>query len=478
MDRLLETVGAWLAVVNAFYGFLFVLLPAITFAFVPLLVATAWTVASHARGRRPFPRIPTSARRLARLSAEVAFGLLNPILYLVVIVPTMRRGQVNEWGLALAWILLAAFWSARMGGAAFGGHPARARIALRVLLLASLGCVAAYALQDAFHAARTFQFSRIPMEDAAMILVRVGPLYLVPAVLLIDYLLASRERHEEERRTWRGLFLLPGGGARLALAVIVFVAAGSGLAALHRRSEGSVRGLVATHSGAIDEVARRYDLDPRLLASIVYVAHRDEVSPFRATLERVAVGAWAASLRSQLGLRAPDLSAEMGPDENPLLNEALDVSVGLAQIKPRTAQTASVLATGAAAVDLPGPLRHGYLNAEPAGGQWRTSVFARTPLPSPLPVPATRTSVADVLLDDGRNIEMAALILALYQQQWEAMNPAWGIRERPEILATLYQIGFARSKPHAQPQPSAFGRRVREVSEQPWLTELFAAGIR
>jgi hypothetical protein len=42
------------------------------------------------------------------------------------------------------------------------------------------------------------------------------------------------------------------------------------------------------------------------------------------------------------------------------------------------------------------------------------------------------------------------------------------------VLATLYQIGFARSRPHGAPRSNAFGRRVRQVLEQPWLGELRA----
>ena len=76
-------------------------------------------------------------------------------------------------------------------------------------------------------------------------------------------------------------------------------------------------------------------------------------------------------------------------------------------------------------------------------------------------------------MDAQSNLEMCALILALYQNQWEATNPDWSLRGRPDILATLYQIGFSRSRPHGTPQSNAFGRRVREVYEQPWLGELF-----
>lgn len=73
------------------------------------------------------------------------------------------------------------------------------------------------------------------------------------------------------------------------------------------------------------------------------------------------------------------------------------------------------------------------------------------------------------------NLATCALILALYQNQWEATNRDWSLRQRPDILATLYQIGFARSRPHGAPRSNAFGSRVRQVYEQPWLGELFGA---
>lgn len=73
------------------------------------------------------------------------------------------------------------------------------------------------------------------------------------------------------------------------------------------------------------------------------------------------------------------------------------------------------------------------------------------------------------------NLATCALILALCQNQWEATNRDWSLRQRPDILATLYQIGFARSRPHGAPRSNAFGSRVRQVYEQPWLGELFGA---
>jgi uncharacterized protein (DUF1800 family) len=122
--------------------------------------------------------------------------------------------------------------------------------------------------------------------------------------------------------------------------------------------------------------------------------------------------------------------------------------------------------------ELPRPTANAYRDVEPVGKDWRRSGGDWTPMVSPVPVPAFRRQVAAVLLDDRSNLAMCALILALYQRQWESVNRDWSLRERPEILATLYQLGFARSRPHAAPRSNAFGVRVRAVFEQPWLDTL------
>ena len=169
----------------------------------------------------------------------------------------------------------------------------------------------------------------------------------------------------------------------------------------------------------------------------------------------------------------PDRIDVIGTDDAPFLNRALDISVGLAQIKPRTAQTASVLATGRTPDELPRPASFGYRDIEPLGGMWTGPAVVRVSRSSPIPVPAPRRAVAGALLDPAANLEMCALILALYQAQWEDANPAWSLRGKPEILATLFQIGFARSRPHGAPESNAFGARVREIYGQPWLAAIF-----
>jgi hypothetical protein len=79
------------------------------------------------------------------------------------------------------------------------------------------------------------------------------------------------------------------------------------------------------------------------------------------------------------------------------------------------------------------------------------------------------------LFDDRLNVEMSALILALYAVHWEAANPAWSIRGRPEILATLYQLGFEKSWPKPDPRPNRFGEQVREVYHGAFIQRYFSS---
>jgi hypothetical protein len=77
------------------------------------------------------------------------------------------------------------------------------------------------------------------------------------------------------------------------------------------------------------------------------------------------------------------------------------------------------------------------------------------------------------LLDDRDNLRSCALILALYQIQWQTDPRGSTIQHRPDILATLFQIGFERSHPKASPQSNAFGRLVQQAHDRAWVQEAF-----
>jgi len=483
-----EQGGAWLARACAFYSIVFLLIPAVLFADLALLAAVVWGVAGRARVLQPWPRVTAFLSRWGRLAVEISFGLINPVIYLAILNPALPdmsfpglRPEAQWWAAPLtasAWILLTAFWTLRIFGAALDSRSRAARVSARVLLIASLACLLLYTVKDAWllSAIRVgTDWSDAPQLALALTYLRLCPLYLIPAVLLWDYLRSTGApvwQAAQAPGKRRDLFLLPNRASRVAVATVAGAMIVTVALAAHRRSEASVRTLVSDHRELINAAATRYDVDPRLIASIVYVTHRDQLSPFRDAFERLIISAWAKNMRQELGAETSEDIEARGTDENPLLNRALDISVGLAQIKPRTAQTASVLAMGRTPDDLPKPEFFSYRDVEPIGDGWSVAT-ARSSLSSPIPVPAERRIVARALLDARSNLEMCALILALYQHQWEEANRDWSIRERPEILATLYQIGFAKSKPHGAPRSNAFGSRIRQVYEQPWLGELF-----
>lgn len=480
MDGLLELGGDWLAKAYAFYGLAFLLVPAFIFADVVLLAAVVWAAALHSRGRQPWPYLPASVRRWGRLFVEIAFGLINPLLYLAILTPSLPglsfpglRPAGDFWPATLtagAWILLTSFWSLRIFGAAIDPRSHRVGTGVRALLGAALAWVLLYAVKDAWLLI-TDKGTASPFTLALLVL-RLCPLYFIPAVLLWDYFRSMSTPSAQAIGKRHSLFLLPDRAARMAVMGAACVALVTVALAAQRRSDAAARELVSGHRESIRAAAVRFDVDPRLVAAIIYVTHRDQLSPFKGALERLVISAWARNLRGELGIRGPDRMDEVGTDENPLLNRALDISVGLAQIKPRTAQTASVLATGRKPDDLPKPAFFSYRDVEPIGDAWTLPDAARPAAILPIPVPAERHVVASALLDAQSNLATCALILALYQNQWEATNRDWSLRGRPDILATLYQIGFARSKPHGAPRSNAFGRRVGQVYEQRWLGEL------
>jgi hypothetical protein len=168
---------------------------------------------------------------------------------------------------------------------------------------------------------------------------------------------------------------------------------------------------------------------------------------------------------------------------NFFLGEQFDVSIGVAQIKPLTAMAALVI-RGAPAESRGEDLVFAaasryykeYRGVPRLGARWVLPRSAVAAMDSPFREPLSKAQVVEALFDDRRNIEMCALILALYAAQWEAANPAWSIRGHPEILATLYQLGFEKSWPKPDPRPNRFGERVREVHRSGFIQLHFGSG--
>ena len=251
MDGPLELGGIWLARVYAVYGVALLLIPGFLFAYVPVLAAAVWTVIWHARGQQPWPRVPAGVRRWARLALEIMVGLINPLLYLAVLVPSIPSLQFGSpWWLAplmtTAWVLLTLFWTEdvrrrgrpRLARGACGRADASGRRAHMRAGLRGEGCVVARP-HELGHNAGVLVCT--PVREA----VSAVPDSCSSAVGLIRSTAAPRPAAGPRS----SLFLLPDRASRLAVAGMVCLAIVTLAFAMHRRSDSAARKLVSDHRG-------------------------------------------------------------------------------------------------------------------------------------------------------------------------------------------------------------------------------------
>lgn len=464
MPSILQTVGSWLATVHAGYAIF------LAFGCLFALHAAVLVAMVHATGRT---RWSSAGLGWLVLPVEVLYGLLNPLVYLIVLVHVAAAPVVAapvgqpRWILAPAWLLLVALWGLR----ALGRHPAQdgevPRRAARLVLGAGFLVVAAYLLKDTAPivaaAAGSWSRTSVAIEGFTFRSVLWGlvigvswlSLYLVPLLLLGAHLRATGTP-----AAWAAerCFLLGGlRGARPAALALAALAALSLLASLRWSSEASVRALVLDRRELIVAAARRQGIDPRLLASLVYVVQRDTVSPLSLGLERIVMGAWLGDSRNHLGLAT-----------------ALDASIGLTQIKPTTAIHAAQIHLAATSDEPPWRLWSKELRPiEPVEPYWKLPAQSFAGVASPFALPLEKPRIVAQLFSDEGSLAVAAFLLALYEAQWRSVYPHLDLASRPEGTATLYQIGFARSRPHGAPRANAFGEEVGRVFRSPWIREHF-----
>lgn len=397
-----------------------------------------------------------STRRVEKsrlVAVELLYGLLNPVVYLLIFQPALFRSVSPAWLTALSWALLLGFWGLRLLGPLLPLRRDALRRPVRVLLLACLALIGAVGLRDFIASVRTF-YSENDSPWQWLMLLFVSPLYAFP--MLIAWRLRRKTLSAEAWADGGSFFFLSrfarGLGWATVLATVLL-----GITALWRPSEHGTRELLLAHRDDIRAASAKAGLDPRLLASILFVTHREHTTPFRAGVEETAAAAWLAD-----------------PASHMLISKALDPSLGLAQVKPVTVLTALAIhyVSGGGGRYLPSKQ---YREVPDAGDAWKripTPGLVRVPRPA-LSVTAGKEEVVRALLDPKRNLELSAFLLNLYATQWEEARPEWSIRTRPDILATLYQIGFQRSHPKPDPRPNEFGTRVSEVFNEPWMREHF-----
>jgi hypothetical protein len=183
-------------------------------------------------------------RRWLRLAVEIVFGLINPVLYLAILTPSLPGLRSDAgWWLALttsAWILLTAFWTLRIFGATLDQRSRSVRAGVRTLLVAALACVLLYTVKDAWLLTGMDWSAARPFALALNVL-RTCPLYFIAAILLWDYLRSMSTPSGQAIGKRHSLFLQPDRAARVGVAGVASVALVSVAFAAHRRSDGAAR---------------------------------------------------------------------------------------------------------------------------------------------------------------------------------------------------------------------------------------------
>lgn len=457
VGSVLQAIGFWLARIYASYAIFLAIGCALGLHAAVLLA----TVSATARKRWAGARL-----RWLILSIEMLYGLLNPLVYLIVLVHVfgtpgfpVPTGQAR-WMVAPAWVLLPVLWGVRI----FGRHPERdgdgPRRMARVVLVAAFALVVAYFIKDAaMVVAGTLGSGAFGVGFTALWVIVVGAswisLYLVPLLLLRAHLrtTGTPAAWASERRFLLGD--LP--GVRPAALALAALAALGVLASLRWSSETSVRELVLDRRELIVAAARQQGIDPRLLASLVYVTQRDAVSPLSLAIEQLVMGAWLGDLKNDFGLAT-----------------ALDASIGLAQIKPTTAIHGAQIYFTAHGNEPEMKLWAKTLRpTDPVEPFWLLPAESFAGIVPPFVLPLEKPQVVAQLFTDEGNLAVAAFLLVLYERQWRDVYPHLDLALRPEITATLYQLGFARSRPHGAPRANQFGESVGEVFRSTWMTEHF-----
>jgi hypothetical protein len=442
----IETIARSLAQAYTFWGILFLLVPAVygLHATFFILLLLRWRI-------RWLRDIALPGRRFLRLLAEINYGFINPLIYLALIsaltFPSAR--MVDGWIDAASALTLAGIWLVRLVVPRTKESSPGARAWLSALCAIGIGCVMVVGLRDLFRA--EWQFTNGTVSRAALgtawVIAAVAPLYLIPIVLLADY-----RRRLLGHDAGMGLLLLSQRASTGVLACSAAMLLVPVSLAAYRPASAAVQSHVESLRPVIMTAADRYDVDPALLAAIVFVTQTEHLQPLRDEIERLSSQMLIADQGSHLGLA-----------------RRFNVSIGVAQIKPVTALTAVRICSGFAPSAPSGA--KDYRDTPVLGQEWKLSSDVCNS-----PEASGKQGVIAALLTDEGNLTFAAFILSLYERQWREANPAWDIGDRPEILATLYQIGFEKSRPHASPRSNAFGDRVAEVSREPWVRERFGPG--
>ena len=280
----------------------------------------------------------------------------------------------------------------------------------------------------------------------------VGPSILLGAVIIYGFAFAESKNKNAakappKKRRWH-----------LALAIqsmILLMFASPFWLSIPRVTHRQALGLLETHQASIIEIAQRAELDPALLAGIIYVVQTRDHPRWTGDIhEQFCLSLWKDTATPGVGILL----------SNSFRNR-FNASAGLCQVRPGTAEQVLVL------------LNNKKINLN--------SILIATHNRLPPPEPS-RPIYSDfirfqhdleyndsinLLLNPRNNLIAAATILSVLDEDWQ--EAGFPLLDQPEILATLYNLGFGKSHPKADPEPNDFGERVANFMATEYCQRLF-----
>lgn len=402
------------------------------------------------------------------LSLELMFGLIQPLLYLIFLFPALWDTdhlwvQVLHYG---SFIVLGSVWLSRCLPAELISADRKKRL----IRTASLLCFGTIAIHAGIGLTKTPVF---PLNDALIFYPVVSIHYLIPILMAFRYGHLARQnndtakvfyffKQEQRQSRWPEKILI----------TISAVVATVPLLAIVSSSKSDARIFIEDHRDQIVKAARENSIDPVLLAAVAYTA-RHRTTLWKPAFERLVMGIWLADAKSHF-----------------LLSKSMDLSIGPTQIKPTTAQTALIIyGTALHQIEYQKKVAAGtagkndqyyfheffkeYRDAWHPTTNWHLSRSSLYKLTLPAKKQPDKETLVNDLTDPEKSLQYCAFILGLYAAQWDELLPGSPIRNDPAIIATLYQIGFQKSKPHEAPKASRFGAAAALAAKEDWLKKLF-----
>ncbi len=360
------------------------------------------------------------------LIPELFYGFINPIIYLTAFQFT-GLFHWNVYYLFVASFALIAFWIYRFTSSSVFKTESKMILYLCISVLVVF-FIKDLILNTAMLGAFDFNFG--------MIIVYLGLLsyYFIPFLILISHLryingisIEGNYHLIQQRRLFK----------YIAAVTLIFLFL-STLAFNISSEKEEVLNLIIDNKETIEKYGEKYNVSPEIIASIIYVNNTEYISPIRRKLEDIYASKFFPAYSNYF-------DGTVGPD----------FSLGICQIKPTTAFKAFLISKK--------EINNRDIIADTVRELWSDLDSKSIDLEC-----KNVSKLYPMLVDIENNINYCALLLHLYQEQWRS---TYSVDE--SILATLYQIGFEKSKPKLNPISNEFGRKVASIAKSEKIKNIF-----